>query len=85
MMKTISIKPTAEGYARTLITIIERTESPADRQFAINEIVKVFHAAAKAGVLNADTEDLAPAIAGCECAKYESHKGRCKGNDCHCH
>lgn len=53
---TISLKPTAEGYARELLVIYANTTSQADRKWAQDEIVKVFTAAAHAGIFDAESE-----------------------------
>ena len=53
---TINLKPTAEGYARMLIQIIETTVNAADREWAKAEITKVFTAASHAGAFDAESE-----------------------------
>ncbi len=54
--KTISIKPTARGYAYMLLRIAQDGGRIEDRKFATDEIVKVFEAAARVGVLDAEID-----------------------------
>lgn len=55
-VRTISLKPTARGYAYMLLRIAQDGGTVEDRKYATDQIVAVFEAAAKAGILDCEVE-----------------------------
>lgn len=49
--KTISLRPTPEGYARLLLVLIQNTTSESDRRAAQQTIEQVFRTAAEHGII----------------------------------